>query len=168
MTMFRVAPIAMLGALVVACSMPAVEKKDPAATAATELAAARTAIDAANAGAIAALNAGDVAKWSTHYADDAMVMMSNTPAWKGRTDLEAGLKGMMSAAAISNFKLVTGDVMLGGDLAIETGSYEMTLTPKGGKAMVDKGKYVTTWKKQADGGWKIVRDISNSDLPAGK
>ena len=30
----------------------------------------------------------------------------------------------------------------------------------------DKGKYLTVWKHQPDGTWKIVRDINNSDLPA--
>lgn len=43
----------------------------------------------------------------------------------------------------------------------------MTMTPKTGKGkpMSDKGKYIVVLQKQADGSWKIVRDISNSDLP---
>ena len=52
-----------------------------------------------------------------------------------------------------------------GKSAIETGTFEWTLTPKSGAAMTDKGKYLTVWKKQADGTWKIIRDINNSDLP---
>jgi len=39
----------------------------------------------------------------------------------------------------------------------------VTVTPKGGKLTHDKGKYLTVWKKQADGSWKIYRDINNSD-----
>ena len=58
------------------------------------------------------------------------------------------------------------DVILSGDIAVESGSNEMTMTPAGGKPMTDKGKYVTTWKRQTDGSWKIVRDIMNSNLPA--
>jgi len=30
----------------------------------------------------------------------------------------------------------------------------------------DKGKYVTVYRKQPDGKWKVVADIFNSDLPA--
>jgi hypothetical protein len=30
----------------------------------------------------------------------------------------------------------------------------------------DQGKYIEIWKKQADGTWKIVRDIYNSDVSA--
>ena len=34
-----------------------------------------------------------------------------------------------------------------------------------GKPMKDHGKYVEIFKKQADGTWKVVADIWNSDLP---
>jgi len=41
----------------------------------------------------------------------------------------------------------------------------MTMTPEGSDPIDDTGKYLEIWKKQADGGWKVVRDIFNSDLP---
>ena len=42
----------------------------------------------------------------------------------------------------------------------------MTMTdPKAKKPVTDKGKYVTVYKKQADGSWKAVADIMNSDMP---
>ncbi|MGH3549690.1 MAG: YybH family protein [Pseudonocardiaceae bacterium] len=34
-----------------------------------------------------------------------------------------------------------------------------------GNPAIDKGKFVDVWKKQADGSWKAVIDIFNSDLP---
>jgi len=65
-------------------------------------------------------------------------------------------------------KLTTASVDVAGDYAIETGSVEWTVTPKGGQAMHQKGTYLTVWKKQADGALKIVREISNSDRPPPK
>ena len=32
----------------------------------------------------------------------------------------------------------------------------------------DVGKYLLVWKKQPDGGWKVLREIYNTDLPAPK
>jgi ketosteroid isomerase-like protein len=57
---------------------------------------------------------------------------------------------------------------IAGDLAIETGSFQMAMKPTAGPVMKDTGKYLTMWKHQADGSWKIIRDIDNSDLPVGK
>jgi ketosteroid isomerase-like protein len=43
----------------------------------------------------------------------------------------------------------------------------MTMSgPKGTKPITDKGKYLTVFKKQADGSWKAVADMINSDTPA--
>ena len=44
----------------------------------------------------------------------------------------------------------------------------MTVNDAKGKPVTDRGKYVEAWKKQADGAWKVVEDIYNSDLPAPK
>jgi ketosteroid isomerase-like protein len=69
----------------------------------------------------------------------------------------------MGQMTLKDPKFHVEDVLVGGDLAVETGTYEWTVQPKKGKAMLDKGNYVTVWRRQPDGSWKIVRDISNSD-----
>ena len=46
------------------------------------------------------------------------------------------------------------------------GTYSMTMSdPKSGKPVTDNGKYLTVFKKQADGKWKAVADMINSDGP---
>ena len=42
----------------------------------------------------------------------------------------------------------------------------MILTDPKGNAVSDKGKYLTVYKKQPDGNWKVIADIGNSDLQA--
>jgi ketosteroid isomerase-like protein len=49
------------------------------------------------------------------------------------------------------------------DLAYEEGTYLLTTNDSNGKPHVQKGKYVVVWKKQADGKWKAVVDIFNTD-----
>jgi ketosteroid isomerase-like protein len=34
--------------------------------------------------------------------------------------------------------------------------------------VLERGKYLSVWKKQSDGSWKCVADTWNSDLPAKK
>jgi uncharacterized protein (TIGR02246 family) len=140
-----------------------------AATAATDAGAVRQGIDAANAKFVDAVKRGDTTMAiADNYADDAIVMNPGTESWRGREAIRKGFSGMATAMTVKDFNLKTDDVALGGDLAVETGSYEMTVQPKGGKEMKDKGKYVVVWKRQADGSWKIVRDVFNSDVPPAK
>ena len=52
-----------------------------------------------------------------------------------------------------------------GDMAYELGTYEIVMKDKKGKSTPQKGVYVVVWKKQADGSWKALEDIFNTDLP---
>ncbi len=58
------------------------------------------------------------------------------------------------------------EVAKSGDLAYLSGTYDLTLNDAKGKPVKDRGKYVEVWKKQADGTWKTVADIWNSDPPS--
>ncbi len=58
------------------------------------------------------------------------------------------------------------DVARSGELAYVVGVYQITPKDPEGKALADTGKLVEVWKKQADGKWKTVADIFNSDVPA--
>lgn len=166
MGMRRVASVVAL--MAVAACAPSAEKMaaDSPAAAMADPASVRQSIDSANARATEALNKGDVEGWLTLYASDAVVLPPNQPAWRGTEGLRVGAQGMLSQVTLSGMKLNIEDVKVAGDLAVETGTYEMTMTPKQGKAINDKGKYIVVWQHQPDGSWKIIRDIFNSDLPA--
>ena len=97
------------------------------------------------------------------YAEDAKVLMPNMPASEGRQAIKAASAQM---PPLKEFKLDIVSLEGRGDLAYEYGTYGTAAVPPGSSVPVtDKGKYVAVWKKQADGTWKIIRDIWNSDLP---
>ena len=58
------------------------------------------------------------------------------------------------------------DVARSGDLGYTSGSYKMSFKNAAGKSVSDKGKYLIVWKRHADGSWKVLFDISNSDRPS--
>jgi uncharacterized protein (TIGR02246 family) len=130
---------------------------------------ARQAIEAANTKFVDAVKRGDTTMAIVdNYADDAIVMSPGTESWRGREAVRKGFAGMAAQMPVKEMSLKTEDVTVGGDLAVETGTYEMTMQPTTGREVKDKGKYVVVWKRQADGSWKIVRDIFNSDVPPPK
>ena len=157
--------LAALGACAKAADDTRTEAESPGTLAApaADPAAVRRVIDSVNAVLIEALTKEDAAAQSALYAPDGMVMLSEMPAWKGRAAIEENAKGMFEAMDVKDFKVTTDNVEIAGDLAVETGTFSMTIVPKGGKATPEAGKYITVWKRQTDGTWKIYRDISNSD-----
>lgn len=109
----------------------------------------------------------DPAKFAQYYADDATVLLPNEPIIKGISDIKSVLTTMLQD---KNFALTfqSDKVEVSGDLGYSQGAYSMTMSdPKTGNPATDKGKYLTVWKKQADGNWKAIEDMNNSDLPAG-
>jgi ketosteroid isomerase-like protein len=53
-----------------------------------------------------------------------------------------------------------------GDLGYTNGTTGMTFKDTSGKTVFYKGKYLTVWKKRANGEWKVLYDMFNSDLPS--
>lgn len=57
---------------------------------------------------------------------------------------------------------VKGDMAASGDLGYTYGNYIFKSKDKEGKAVTNYGKYMSVWKKQKDGSWKVVLDMGNS------
>jgi ketosteroid isomerase-like protein len=130
-----------------------------------EAMSARQVIDSSNAAFASALVAGDAPAMMTLYSDDAIVMPPGAPALRGRAEYTKWNDGMLAAFAFTDARFTTTDLTVQGPYAIETGSYAMTMKPPAGRAVPDTGKYLAIWKQQPGGGWRMVRDIFNSDRP---
>jgi ketosteroid isomerase-like protein len=110
----------------------------------------------------------DLDKITSFWADDASVFFPNMPILNGQGAIKPVIKEMLGDP---NFTLTFGatkvEVSKASDYGYAQGTYTMTTTdPKTKKVLTEKGKYVTVYKKQADGSWKAVADINNADAPA--
>jgi len=115
----------------------------------------------------AAAGTKDLEKTVSYYADDANVMPPNGPAATTKEAIRAAWKELLTTAGASiSWTASKVEVASSGDIAYTTGAYQLTMNDAGGKSVPDHGKYLEVWKKQADGSWKVVADIWNSDLPA--
>jgi ketosteroid isomerase-like protein len=59
-----------------------------------------------------------------------------------------------------------GQMNAAGDMGFTWGHYEGHSKDRAGNSMVTSGRYMTIWKKQSDGTWKVVLDSSNDEPPA--
>jgi uncharacterized protein (TIGR02246 family) len=117
---------------------------------------------------VAAWKERDIEKVVGNYADDAIVMDPNTPAMKGKDAIRASAKQYLDDKNFSlTFTTTDVEVSKGGDLAYSHGTFIATQTDiKTGKPVKELGKYVTLYRKTADGSWKAILDINNADAPA--
>ena len=111
--------------------------------------------------------AKDFEKFMSYYADDASLLMPNAPTINGKDAIRAFFKPLSDDPNFAmTFQGSRIEVAMSGDLGYTQGAYTMTVTdPKTKKPVTDKGKYLTVYKKQADGSWKAVADMSSSDTP---
>ena len=112
---------------------------------------------------VAALNRGDVDAWVAVFADDGIQMPPNTPANVGKEMIRSWSQAFLGAFG-AGFALSVEEGRVLGDWAFERGTYRITLTPKaGGTPIEDTGKYITLYQRQPGGGWRMARDIWNSN-----
>jgi uncharacterized protein (TIGR02246 family) len=114
-----------------------------------------------------AFNKSDLDALSSLYTIDAIRMQPNEPVLNGREAIRASFKSYFdqNETILDDNKAV--EVTIAGDYAIAHGNYTSDYKPKsGGTPVHDEGKWVSIRKRQADGSWKAVMDIWNSDLPA--
>ncbi len=113
-----------------------------------------------------AAGAKDLEKTVSYYSDDALVLPPNSPVLQGKDAVRGMWKAMFNVPGFGGgWKASRVEVSQSGDLGWTTGPYEITETDASGKPMTDKGKYLAVWKRQADGSWKCVADMFNTDLP---
>jgi ketosteroid isomerase-like protein len=122
-----------------------------------------TAIRQADANDMKLMNAKDWKGDAALLSEDAIEMPPNQAAVQGKADIQAWEEAF---PPFSNFLEQSLEIEGQGDLAFDRGTYSMTLTPAGAAPIEDHGKYLTIWRKQADGSWKVLRAMYNSDVSA--
>jgi uncharacterized protein (TIGR02246 family) len=112
--------------------------------------------------------ARDIEKVVSHYTDDAISMEPGMPAMKGKDAIRAGTTQFLNDKNFAlSFTTTDVEVSKGGDLAFSHGTFTAILTDaKTRKPAKETGKYVTIYRRTADGSWKAILDINNADAPA--
>ena len=101
----------------------------------------------------------------SYYADDAWVYPQNAPVAKTPDQRRSVWAAFFATPGASDMEgdITRVDVARSGDLALEYGTFAMTMNDKKGKPITETEKYIVAWKKQADGKWKVIADIWNTD-----
>jgi len=123
------------------------------------------ALRAADAAWLKAYQEKDAVKAAGFYADQGAMLAPNAPLLAGK---DALAKFIAKSFEMRDYHIAWRpnrvEVAQSGELGYTSGIYEMSFREPSGKLVLDQGKYLMVWKRQADGAWKVLFDISNSDL----
>jgi uncharacterized protein (TIGR02246 family) len=139
------------------------QTKNPSAVpeAASETyAEAKRAIDKGNAQWIEAWEKGDPEMLAAIFTEDGVMLSQGGRVFKGRQQIfERQKEAMQRVTRPIKVSVVTVRIWVDGDTAYETGNYKYEYTEKG-KPTREEGRYVTMWKRQGDGSWKLSMDMA--------
>jgi ketosteroid isomerase-like protein len=96
------------------------------------------------------------------WTEDARVAMSGAPLVRGK----AALRQMVTSSfAVPGFHISwtpeQAVVAASGDLGYTVGTNTVSMPDSTGKATPMIGRYITVWRKEADGRWRCVEDYSS-------
>jgi uncharacterized protein (TIGR02246 family) len=119
----------------------------------------RRAIEKANSEFEAAVKTGDTVTIAAPYTDRAVFIGIDGACTQGGTEIEKLYRAGFERAGLPNSaKINSKRLVVDGDLAYESGSGEVGRI-KDGKVSVNAGRFLTVWQRQADGNWKILRNV---------
>jgi ketosteroid isomerase-like protein len=102
---------------------------------------------------------------TAYIAADAVLMPPNEPAVSGSDAIDAWVSDFV-AQFTGSVNYTSSQVTVSGDWAIEHYAGTMTLTPVGGGDSTEEVlKGIHVYRREADGSWKMVYDVWNSDAP---
>lgn len=100
--------------------------------------------------------------FSVFLSEDAVAI---NPGRQPTIGLPAILSYMEGGGGTLDWYPVGADVSNKGDLGYTWGRYTFTGTNEAGETVVSHGKYMSVWKKQRDGSWKVVLDGGSGNPP---
>jgi uncharacterized protein (TIGR02246 family) len=119
----------------------------------------QAAVDSGNAAYIAAFAEADPEALAQVY-DPAGARLSSHGAFsRGRSAITAEVRDFVKQVGPVQVTLESVDLWIIDSLAYETGKWTYTFTPSQKPPRTIGGRYVTVWRYQSDGAWRILADI---------
>lgn len=114
--------------------------------------------------AVAKAGTGGAAAWAGYFEEAGG--MNSVPPIRGREDVRKAMDGFFSKQGNTlRWQPDFADVAKSGELGYTLGASQRYFTDKDGKAFESEGRYITIWKRQKDGAWKVAFDGGTSTPP---
>jgi uncharacterized protein (TIGR02246 family) len=110
------------------------------------------------------VSTGDVEKSLGYWADDAVIMSAGQPILKGKNEIRKMVEQSFKTPGFKiSWEPQSAEVSESGDMAYLIEKQTMSMNDSTGKASTLHANGITVWRKQNDGSWKDVIDISTPE-----
>lgn len=117
------------------------------------------AIEKANSEFVAAMKTGNAAVIAAPYSEQAVFIATDGACTQGQTEIEKLYRDRFERFGLaSSVKINSKRLVVDGDFAYESGNGEIE-SLREGKLSINRGRFLTVWQRQADGEWKILRNV---------
>ena len=151
-------PLYLAAFAVAACAPPQSEPSQE------DMEADVAAVNAVREQEVAAIASGEAN--TAYLAGDAVLMPPNEPGVSGIDAIDVWFRDLLAQFTSTSLTYTSSEITVSGDWAIEHYAGTFTVTPVGGGDSVEEVlKGIHVYRREADGSWKMVYDVWNSDAP---
>lgn len=109
----------------------------------------------------AAVAEGGADAWASWFAEDGAMVQPGVGEVRGRESVRAVVAALDAPGVSLQWEPERADIAASGDLGWTTGRFVSEGPGPDGATARSEGIYVSIWRLQADGTWKVVMDLGN-------
>ena len=104
-----------------------------------------------------------MAGWLSFFAQNAINLAPGARITRGKPAMRKQLAASWNPNLRLTWQPEQVEVSNSGDMASTAGYWQLYDKQKANSPPIDTGKYLTVWRKQQNGAWKVIADIGNED-----
>ena len=102
--------------------------------------------------------------FSSFLAENVSTLRANQPVISGKAGMQRVWKPLLENKSVSlRWQPISAEISKSNDLGYTVGSFTLKQTDEKGVVATGTGKYLTVWRLQKDGSWKVEFDTGVSD-----
>ncbi|NIP58836.1 MAG: DUF4440 domain-containing protein [Gemmatimonadetes bacterium] len=114
----------------------------------------------------AAVAEGGSEAWASWFAEDGALVREGVGEIRGRAAVGEASRFLDDPGTKLRWEPRRGELAASGELGWTTGDYTIESAGPDGEVRRGQGVYVTIWRRQDDGAWRVVIDLGNPTEPA--
>ena len=108
---------------------------------------------------------GNVDDWIALWDDEATWLPAGGPPNVGKPSIERTLRATLMHTPLAGMSISVRDIRTDGAIAVAIGDFTETRDLPTGRIYTE-GKFLTVFRKQSDGSWRIFQSCFNFNTPA--